>query len=59
MPFRGLKCDAVSSAVACAKNAVGDRDTDYWLSDLIGETDTLNEAIEEFRREFKKITPPE
>jgi hypothetical protein len=42
-------------ARACAKNAVGDRDADYWPSDLIGETDALNAAIEELRRELKKI----
>ena len=40
---------------ALAKSAVGDRDQDFWLSDLIGETDDLNAAIGEVRREFKKI----
>ena len=44
-----------NSARACARSAVGDRDADYWLSDLIGETDALNTAIEELRRELRKI----
>jgi hypothetical protein len=43
---------------ALARNAVGDRDQDYWLSDLIGEIDALNAAIGEVRRELKEFIAP-
>jgi hypothetical protein len=42
-------------ARALARNAVGDPDRDYWLSDVLGELDALNAAIVVLRRELKEL----
>ena len=39
---------------ALAKNAIGDPDQDYWLSDLINEIDRLHIVVAEVRHELIK-----